>query len=175
MSALITNATVRIATPPEVGAVVEVLREAAQWLIDRGMPLWDVGSFTSDALRVNIERREVVVAEIRQEIGAVALRQWEDRVCWPDREIGEAGYIHKLAVKRMYAGRGLSQLVVQWIEQDLRARRRRYLRLDCAPRNALTSLYEKMGFQRIDERIMGAFVAVRFEKRLESTGAMPEL
>jgi ribosomal protein S18 acetylase RimI-like enzyme len=167
MLASINKASVRLANPADTDAVVSVLREAAQWLVDRGMPLWEVGSFTTDALRANIERGEVVVAEICEQIGGVALRQWEDRVCWPDREIGEAGYIHKLAVKRNYAGQGMGNLIVGWVEQDLRVRHRKFLRLDCAPRNALMSFYEKMGFRRVDERTIGTFVAVRFEKSLE--------
>ncbi|MGH9689097.1 MAG: GNAT family N-acetyltransferase [Candidatus Acidiferrales bacterium] len=157
---------VRIASLSDVEGVVAVLREAAQWLADGGIPLWTPQSFTPESLRTHIERAEVVIAECLKEIVAVALRLWEDPVIWPDRKPGEAGYIHKLSVKRSYARQGLSERLVAWIAQDAQLNHRRYLRLDCAPRPALVSLYGRLGFRRVDERTIGPFLAVRFEKLL---------
>jgi GNAT superfamily N-acetyltransferase len=88
----------------------------------------------------------------------------EDPEFWPDAEPGQAVYLHRLAVRRRYAGGELSTSMLNWIVARARELGRQYVRLDCAAdRPALRRVYERFGFRLYDERNMGAFVVARYQ------------
>jgi GNAT superfamily N-acetyltransferase len=157
---------IRLATPADLIESTAVLRDVAQWLSDRGEQLWPPQMFTPEYLRPRIQNRELVLVQKRNQVAALALRQWEDPEYWPDRPRGEAAYLHKLAVNRVFSGQGLSRMLLEWAEREAHTAGRKYLRLDCAARPALLSLYQGFGFQRVDTRTVGEYFVVRLEKAL---------
>ena len=157
---------VRNATESDLEVVVSILHEAVSWLCEKGMPLWNSSDFTVEAMKPSVDSRQLIVAEDSGEVVASVLRQWEDRLFWPDRNEGQAAYIHKLVVRRSCAGQGFSKVLIDWIADDAAARGRNYLRLDCAPRHTLLKVYENLGFAFVDERQVGTFTVARLEKKL---------
>ncbi len=155
--------TTRVATVIDLDASIEVLREASNWLRGRGMPLWDAQQFNVSTLAPLIQRRQLLVVECASEVVAAAYRFWEDDEFWPERPSGEAAYLHKIAVRRAYAGRGIPKALIEWVAAESMSVGLKFIRLDCAPRPALLRIYESRGFVRVDEKHVGLHTVVRME------------
>jgi GNAT superfamily N-acetyltransferase len=148
-------------------AALDIWREAAQWLADAGRPLWPPAIFDDGFLTDAHARGVVLGAAIDGRLAGVALLQWRDDLWWPDRPADGAAYVHKVAVARAAAGRGVADALVAESERRARSRGIGILRLDTArDRPKLCALYERLGFRPIDVRTVGSFVGVRFEKQL---------
>jgi hypothetical protein len=86
---------------------------------------------------------------------------------WPDAIVGEALYLHRLAVRRAHAGGTVSQMILDWSCVHARTLGCTYLRLDCdATRTRLRGLYEAFGFTFRGERTVGLYTVARFQKAL---------
>ena len=149
---------------PEANALI---REAARWLTAQGKPLWGPNETSLDELERVAHAGELVMGRIGSDAAACMYLHDEDRLFWPQDKPGEAFYVHRLAVARKYAGRGFAHAMLGWAEDEVRARKRDFLRLDCEPRVKLLALYASAGFTRIDSspiQVREHFV-VRHEKR----------
>jgi GNAT superfamily N-acetyltransferase len=59
----------------------------------------------------------------------------------------DAGYVHRLAVVRAHAGRGMGVRLLDWADEQIRARERAWLRIDVVTGNRpLRDYYESAGF-----------------------------
>lgn len=96
-----------IARPSDAVAIAAVLREAAQWLVDQKIPLWLVSDFTDDSVQRDVDGGLYVVAKASEAVVGVVRFQREDPVFWPDAEPGTSAFLHKLAVRRAWAGQGV--------------------------------------------------------------------
>jgi ribosomal protein S18 acetylase RimI-like enzyme len=152
---------------PGAAAALEIWRDAAQWLVDGGRPLWSPSIFDEDFVDDAQTRGIILGAIVDERVGGVALLQWRDELWWPDRPPDGAAYIHKVAVARAAAGRGAADALVDACERRARARGSGIVRLDtAADRPALRALYERLGYVAIDLRRVGSLLGVRYEKRL---------
>jgi hypothetical protein len=71
-------------------------------------------------------------------------------------------------VRRRFAGTGAVEQLIAWAREEAMLRGRRYLRLDCAgDRPKLCSIYEHMGFQQVDRRMLGVFDVAFYELLLK--------
>jgi len=136
--------------------VTELLSEAAAWTAAIGFPNWPV-PFPRDLVAASVEHGDVFVAElyvgeVDQAIAAAVTLQWSDELFWgvqPD----DAGYVHRLVVRRDRAGTGLGAALIDWASQHVRAAGRTRLRLDASADNLpLCSFYERLGFTNRGER-----------------------
>lgn len=131
----------------DAAAIAGVLREAAQWLVNRQKPLWAVADFSDASVQQDVDGGLYVVARAGGEVMGVVRFQREDLAFWPDAEPGTSAFLHKLAVRRAWAGRGVSVALLAFAREHARSLGLQYLRLDCvADRQALRTLYEGLGF-----------------------------
>ncbi len=146
-------------------AVQAVLLEAAEWLRERGDPLWSPDAFELEELGRDVAAGHYVVAwSGEQAVGVLRVTE-EDPLFWPDANPEEALYLHRLAVRRAHAGGLVSTALLTWAGQRARRLGRRYLRLDCdANRPRLRALYERLGYVFDSERLVGSFHAARYQK-----------
>ncbi len=158
---------IRAATSTELSEVLETLAEASRWEVARGFPHpWPV-PFPEDRVRPGLDRGEVyrVSDPAGRPAGTVTL-QWEDLPFWGPRP-ADAGYVHRLAVRRAYAGRGLGSRILTWADGEVRARRREFVRLDClTSAKRLHEFYRSNGFRPVGEVTVGGLDCTLFEKRL---------
>src|SRR6266516_7501926 len=83
-------------------------------------------------------------------------------IYWGDRP-PDAFYVHKLAVRRDRAGRGIGAAIVEWANAEAAEAGREFLRLDCLGDNAgIRGYYEELGFEHrgdlvIDGRKMSLY------------------
>jgi GNAT superfamily N-acetyltransferase len=128
---------VRAAAPEEVELVARILNEAEVW----------PRPFPREELAFRIEREELFVVEVDGEPAATFTLLWDDPSFWGERP-PDAAYLHKLAVRPRYRGRGLGTRIVEWVDRHAAEAGRAYLRLDCLrddPR--IRGYYEELGFE----------------------------
>jgi GNAT superfamily N-acetyltransferase len=138
---------IRPAGPGDIDAAADILADASAWLASKGIAQWPA-RFPADFLLGYAERGELYVATSDGEtVGTVTL-QWADPMFWGER--ADAGFVHRLAVRRSHAGLGLD--LIRWAEQQVRDRGRRALCLDCLSDNTrLHRYYEDLGFRPVRE------------------------
>ena len=143
-----------------------LIREAADWLIAKGEPLWGSNETSYDELVRVARASELITGRVDGALAACMYLHGEDTLFWPQDKPGEAFYIHRLAVARKHAGQGLSHRMLTWAAEETHAKGRPYLRLDCEPRGKLLALYRNCGFARIDAAPIqvGEHFVVRHEK-----------
>lgn len=159
---------IRFAAIEETPVAGALLREVAQWLVARGEALWDEDELDEASIRDRAMLGELVLGFEGGGAAACLFLQNEDRPFWPEAKSGEALYIHRLAVRRAFAGAGWPRRLIDWSAEQARARNRAHLRLDTELRPKLLALYESLGFARIDRDpiVVGGHPIVRFERRV---------
>lgn len=158
------------ATAEDLDEVVSTLQEAAQWLQGDGRPLWSPADYGQERIQRDTAAGAYWVARsgpVPWQGGAVAgvMRlDLEDLHCWPEIAPGSSVYLHKLAVRRAWAGQGVSTALLHWARERTQALQRPWLRLDCvADRQGLRSLYEGFGFVLHSEVSKGNWALARYE------------
>jgi len=94
---------------PETDALI---RATADWLIQKGEPLWGPNETSLDELIHVTRAGELLVGRVDRELATCMYIHDEDRVFWPRVVPGEAFYLHRLAVARKFAGRGYAHAML---------------------------------------------------------------
>jgi len=139
------------------------MREAARWTAEQGEALWELESLSDANLARRCRPHEVFVGELVGEPVVTALIQDRDPDVWPDD--GTALIVHKLAVRRAYAGRGFANRLLEFAEERARAQGKQWLRLDTdSTRPKLRQFYERAGFTYVGFKTLGPCRLALYEK-----------
>ena len=164
---------IRQATPRDTETISSILSEAAQWLIQSGTPMWKGDELSPPNIANDVAKGLFYVAEFNGEIAGTIKFQLEDTLFWPDVSQSESAYIHRLAVRRRFAGGVISSEMMRWAVERARGLGRRYLRLDCeASRTRLRKVYEQFGFRHHSDRHVGPYFVSRYEYEIQSEVAV---
>jgi GNAT superfamily N-acetyltransferase len=138
---------IRKATPEDVQDIIAVLAEASAWLAGRGIVQWP-SPFPADVIRRSIEHGTAYVATEGDSVVATITLEWSDPSLWGQRQ--DAGFVHRVAVRRAHAGLGRSMM--EWAERQVIRQGRAYVCLDCLSTNTdLRLYYEELGFTLVNE------------------------
>ena len=163
---------IRQATRADAQLISEILLEAARWLEHEGMPMWRDDELLPARLMEDVSAGLFFIGEIADEAAATIRFQCEDPVFWPDVPADESAFVHRIAVRRRFAGRGVSAALLRWAAERAQALGRRFLRLDCeASRPRLRAVYERFGFRHHSDRQVGPYFVSRYEIPLSPTKA----
>ncbi len=162
---------IRQATQADTGVVVEVLKEAAHWLEQCGQLMWRDEELVSERIEGDVATGLFFIAECDGEVAGVVKFQLEDELFWPDVPPGESAYVHRLAIRRRFAGGALSSALLSWAVVRTHLLGRNYLRLDCeASRPKLRAVYEKFGFTHHSDRQVGPYFVSRYQFDIKAAG-----
>ena len=162
------NIEIRQAQIGDVTAVSSILIEAANWLRERGIAMWRGDEVAPERIAADVVRGEFFVAESGDEPAGTVKFQLRDELFWPDAAADESAFIHRLAVRRMFAGGDVSGALLRWAAHRARSCGRRFLRLDCeASRPRLRAVYERFGFRYHSDRQIGPYLVARYEHELQ--------
>jgi GNAT superfamily N-acetyltransferase len=146
----------------EVDEIVDVLSEAASWLVARGIEQWP-DPFPRDRVERLVRYGAFYVARIAGETAGTLALLWSDPLFWGEQP-PVAGYVHAIAVRREFAGIGPKLL--DWAAQRVREAGRELLRLDCLSENAaLRAYYERHGFVHRCDTTVDDFRTSLYERR----------
>ncbi len=148
------------AGPADLSVVVQLLEEASAWLHSRGIDQWPT-RFSADWIRPPLERGETWLAAIEGDvIGTLTLTAHDP--AWPDDRTA-ATYVHRLVVRRSFAGVGHDLLT--WASTEAHRRGHSALRLDCASTNLrLRRYYIEAGFRVRGEATIHGTKVTLFER-----------
>jgi GNAT superfamily N-acetyltransferase len=154
----------RQAESGDVDVVSAVLTEAAAWLEARGMGLWRASELTPAEILEDVSQGLFFLAEHdSQTVGTIKF-QLSDVLFWPDVPRDDAAFIHRVAVRREFAGGTVSSALLSWAAQRTGSLGRPFLRLDCdAARPRLRAVYERFGFRHHSDRQVGPYLVARYQ------------
>jgi GNAT superfamily N-acetyltransferase len=156
--------TIRQAGADESATVANILQEAADWLTHSDMPLWRDSELEAERIAADVGAGLFFLVEKCGEATGTVKFQLEDAFIWPDISEPDAAYVHRLAVRRRYAGTGLSTAILRWAVARTRELGRPYLRLDTdAARPRLRAVYERFGFVHHSDRQAWVYFVARYE------------
>jgi GNAT superfamily N-acetyltransferase len=167
-SSVVGRTLIRQATSADADAIGETLTEAAKWVEELdGTIMWVEGELEEDRVRPEADAGMFVVAEVDGRVAGAMRFQLEDRLFWPDLDGRDSAFVHRLAVRRAFAGQGVSTALLQWAVDRARTLGKRYLRLDCdAERSRLRAFYEGFGFRLHSYRHVGSYYVSRYELQI---------
>src|SRR5262245_51822544 len=167
-SAVIGSLLIRQATSADADAIVDTLTEAARWVEELdGTIMWVEGELEEHRVRAEAGAGLFVVGEVDGRVAGAMRFQLEDRLFWPDLDVADSAFVHRLAVRRTFAGQGISTALLEWAINRARTLDKRFLRLDCdAERTRLRAFYERFGFRRHSYRQVGSYYVSRYELQI---------
>ncbi|HLJ35204.1 MAG TPA: GNAT family N-acetyltransferase [Ktedonobacteraceae bacterium] len=146
--------TIVQAQSSDLAVITEILEETALWIESLDIDQWRPGYFlgTSSQLRMaqNISDGEAyLVLYEEQVIGTITVQAGSaiDEELWGNETLKDALYVHRLALRRAFARKGIGYMLLHWAEGLATHAGKTYLRLDCMADNAaLCTYYERDGF-----------------------------
>ena len=126
-----------------------LMREVAGWYRDHGFRVWPDDWLTPQELFTGEAGPENFYLGTVDGIPACAfILQWQDREYWPQAPEFEAGYLHKLCVRRAFAHQNMTGQVVEALKEECRRHGAGYLRLDTGyDEPAVREIYLTAGFE----------------------------
>ncbi len=156
--------SIRQATAQDIDAVAEILREAARWLEEREMPMWRQAEMLPSHIVADVDSGQFFMAEYDGVPAGTIRFQLADKLFWPDVPQHDSAFIHRLAVRRRFAGGEISSALLLWAIARTYTLGRRYLRLDCeSSRTRLRAVYERIGFRFHSSKQVGPYFVARYE------------
>jgi GNAT superfamily N-acetyltransferase len=148
----------------DANAIASILQEAAKWLADTGRALWIPSEVSLERTLRDTEAGNFFVARMGEEMVGVMRFELEDPYFWPEIETKTSTFVHKLAVRRSSAGKGVSTALLAFARERTRSLGRPHLRLDCvADRQSLRAFYERTGFALHSIVVKGTLTFARYE------------
>jgi GNAT superfamily N-acetyltransferase len=134
----------------DLEAVMDLLREARRWHEAQGVDMWR--EFDTARIAADIDAARVYVARAGNAVcGTITLVE-TDGLVWGE-ERGDELYVHKLAVARDHAGRGIGAQILRWARGYARDRGKHRLRLDTWDGNRkMRDYYEREGFRHVRDQ-----------------------
>jgi len=154
---------VRLATLEDVPVVGELLDEATAFVRTLGRDQWPV-PYPHAKLRASVEDETLYVVEVDGEPAGTFTLLLDDPKFWGERP-PDAVYLHKLAVRRSFAGRRLGEQIVEWVDAEARRLGRSFIRLDCQrDLPGIRRYYDRLGFDLRGELERGDFAWALYER-----------
>jgi GNAT superfamily N-acetyltransferase len=139
---------IKQANENDILTIEGILLDAVIWMKKSKLQnQWNEDSIKWDSLSKNYQINDFYINyQNRVPAACIAITDLDTKY-WPKISQGKSLYIHKLAVKREFAGKGISKELINFaknlsLKSDINS-----LRLDCNfQRNKLRMLYENEGF-----------------------------
>ncbi|HHV59068.1 MAG TPA: GNAT family N-acetyltransferase [Clostridiaceae bacterium] len=147
--------SIKKATENDIPIIEDILLDVVHWLDSTGKPLWTKEQVSWQSLSRHYSIDDFYIAYLDEEAAGCMVLVDYDPGFWPDVQKGESLFLHKFAVKRSGAGKGISKTLLNFAKQECRRRNIKHLRLDCHQfRDKVRKLYESEGFVCVDERCL---------------------
>ncbi len=136
-------------TTGEVDKAINIMREVAAWGRSVGYRVWlDEWLTRDELLTADAKEEDFCIGKVDGIDACTMILQWVDSYFWPDSPYNEAGYIHKVCVRREFAGKNMTRKMVEYAKEQCRERGAKYLRLDTGWNEVkMKGIYTGLGFE----------------------------
>lgn len=137
----------------KVDLSINIMREVASWGRSKGLRVWLDEWLTKDLLVTEEADENAFCVGYSDGIpSCTMILQWEDKKWWPRSKKYEAAYIHKLCVRRDFAGQGLPQLCLDYAIEACKKHQAKFIRLDTGwDEETMKELYLSLGFKIVEK------------------------
>lgn len=161
------NIVIEQAGAPDAATISAILQESARWLIENDRKLWDLSQLSVENLRNQVEDGMFWLAKVDGAAAGCVRFQLSDEEYWGDIPHEDSAFVHRLAVRRKFAGQGISKALIDWAKAKAGAEGRDFLRLDCADRESLRRIYENYGFEFHSFKEREPYKVARYQFRIQ--------
>lgn len=135
----------------ELSHALLILREAAQWLIDRWDPSWSLLEFEESSFLARYDINNIVVWYHSDIPVCTCVLPWHDPDFWSHVPLWKSWFLHKVAIRRSYAWQWYIRQLLDFAILESQTRNISVLRLDVDPkRPKLCRYYESLWFSYLD-------------------------
>ena len=138
----------------DILVIEEILLDAVNWLSKSGMKnTWNESNVKWTDLSNSFKINNFYIAYQNElPTACMALTDF-DPTFWPNITKGESLYLHKVAVKRAFAGKGFTKELIDFAKRLALSHSINTIRLNCNQhRNKLRKVYENEGFMCVEEK-----------------------
>lgn len=138
----------------DIPIIEEILLDAVNWMSESGLQnQWNESNVKWSNLSKSYKIDNFYIAYHNGlPTACMALTDY-DPTYWPNIPKGESLYLHKVAVKRAFAGKGFSKKLIDFSKNLALSYCINEIRLNCNQhRNKLRSVYENEGFTCVEEK-----------------------
>ncbi|MBP1756048.1 MAG: hypothetical protein H6Q59_2446 [Firmicutes bacterium] len=145
---------VKQADENDIPIIEEILLDAVNWMSKRGEPnQWNETNVKWSILSKSYKINNFYIAYHNGQPSAIMALTDYDPTYWPNIPKGESLYLHKLAVKRLSAGKGASKELIDFAKNLAHNNGIKAIRLNCNQHRAkLRAIYENEGFVCVEEK-----------------------
>ncbi len=141
----------------EVDRAIWIMKEVATWGRSVGHRVWlDEWLTREELLTAEVSDVDFCIGQVDGVDACCMILQWSDKEWWAETGINEAGYIHKLCVRRAYSGMGMPKKMIDFAKEVCRKRGIKYLRLDTGlDEEKMKEIYIGLGFEIVRKVELG--------------------
>ncbi|MHC8514600.1 GNAT family N-acetyltransferase [Sporosarcina sp. ITBMC105] len=146
------NYQIQKATEGEIVPVTQLLKEVAAWLKIKEVNQWGfllAGGEDEEIRQAILDGATYAVWLDGELIATFTLyatqSEWDQHI-WGSEDHEDVLYLHRLAIRPAYMGKGIGQELLEWIEVNLD----KTIRLDCVSNHPkLRTFYTENGFEEV--------------------------
>lgn len=141
---------------PEI--FLTILHEVGQWLVVSGQTMWEPHTLTAENLIDEYTRGNCYVMYADGTPAATFILQWKDPLYYAEVPDNTAGFIHKVAIRRQFAGQDLFPPMLDFCRAECLKRGIHELQLETdATRPKLMAFYERHQFRPTHQKVIQEF------------------
>lgn len=153
-----------VQTPEQKAEFKDMLRQVANELMARNMPLWGEEDLSDQAL---FSEGQAYICRVEGKPAGTFILCDSDGLFWPHITDGKSLFVHKVSVGKGFNGMGISHRMLEFARQEALRRHREYMRLDCrCERLKLRAVYEDFGFTFVGITYLIDKTCAKYEIRL---------
>jgi len=142
----------------------QLLHRVIAHLNEIGCPLWAAQQVSIEGLKSFYKIDELYfILDFSDSVVGVVFLQDYDPYFWPEVQLLDSLFVHKLALDPLYQGKDYGRDIIQLIVAEAERRRLQWVRLDCDDRQPLHLFYQLNGFKLVDVKPMQQFMVARYE------------
>ncbi len=154
---------IREAEREDAELLADLMREAAQVMVDRGIEQWKPEMFDADTVRSYFDTRRIFLLTAEDRPAGLFTLQEGDPAYWAEADDDRYLYLHRLTVRPEFRGRDYGGFMLRFAEQEAARKGKLGLRLDCvAHLPSLNDYYVRSGFRFVAERDLKCEVGGRY-------------
>ncbi|HTB31609.1 MAG TPA: GNAT family N-acetyltransferase [Bacteroidia bacterium] len=138
-------------TEQDTGTIFELYRSATEYQLANGYNLWK--EFDPELIATEIREKRHWKIIIDGSVACIFSIFYSDPLLWGELDNNHSIYIHRIATNPVFKGKGMTNLIIDWVKSHAKETGRKFIRIDTwADNKNLSAYYIKCGFHVVGHR-----------------------